>query len=78
MIELLEYFSDTLHSDFSMFGLGLAHIALTVSNVDKLYDELQAAGIKFLSTPQISPDEYAKVVFCKAPEGSYIELVEVL
>ena len=34
--------------------------------------------IQFNSSPQISPDGYAKVVFCRAPEGTMIELVEVL
>lgn len=35
-------------------------------------------SIEFISPPQVSPDSYAKVAFCQAPEGTYIELVELL
>lgn len=58
--------------------IGIAHIAFTVDNLTQLYDELKAEGVPFNSPPQLSSDGYAKVTFCKAPEGTLIELVEVL
>lgn len=78
MIELLDYKRNVILLERTMFGTGIAHIAFTVHNVEEVYKELRAEGIKFNSTPQVSPTGYAKVVFCKAPEGTFIELVEVL
>lgn len=78
MIELLEYGKDKLQEERTMFGLGIAHIAFTVENVEEVYNKLRKKEIKFNSPPETSPDGYAKVVFCKAPEGSFIELVEIL
>ena len=43
-----------------------------------LYQELMEKGVLFNSEPQHSPDGYAKVTFCKDPDGSLVELVEVL
>jgi hypothetical protein len=42
------------------------------------YNRLKDEGVSFNSPPQLSPDGYAKVTFCRAPEGTFIELVEVL
>lgn len=57
---------------------GFTHIALTVKDVDKLFEKLKKKGIKFLSRPQKSPDGYARIVFCKDPEGNIVELVQLL
>ena len=35
-------------------------------------------GVEFISTPKVSEDGGVKVAFCKAPEGTHIELVELL
>ena len=58
--------------------LGLTHIALTVNNLDELYNRLVAERVEFVSLPQLSEDGSAKVVFARAPEGTYLELVELL
>jgi catechol 2,3-dioxygenase-like lactoylglutathione lyase family enzyme len=80
LIELLFY-----HSPFStnrrlrqLHDIGLSHLAFTVEDLDRTYDKLKNQGIRFNAPPQISPDGYAKVTFCRAPEGTYVELVEVL
>jgi catechol 2,3-dioxygenase-like lactoylglutathione lyase family enzyme len=57
---------------------GFSHIACTVGNIVREYARLKKAGVSFISSPQRSPDGYAKVVFCLDPEGNYIELVEEL
>ena len=80
LLELLEVKSQNKqkrnHQD--VCSLGQIHIALTVDNVDEIYNDLMHQGIEFLSKPCVSPDGYAKVCFCKDPEGNYIELVEVI
>lgn len=62
----------------TIYEAGISHIAFTVENLDSLYSMLKQRGIVFNASPQYSPDGYAKVTFCKDPEGNLIELVEVL
>ena len=57
---------------------GITHIALTVSDLDVLYDNLLRAGIAFNAPPQRSPDGKVKVTYCQDPEGNFVELVEVI
>ena len=80
MIELLYYHTHPEKPDMSrkITQIGCSHIALTVPNLDNLYQELSEKGVLFNSAPQHSPDGYAKVTFCKDPDGSLVELVEVL
>ena len=72
MVELLYYDS---HPEGPT---GCSHVAFTVQNLDKVYKEFSEHGIHFNSPPQLSPDGYAKVTFCRDPDGSLVELVEVL
>ena len=80
MVELLCYKSHPEKPDFSrqITMIGCSHIALTVENLDQTYQQLTEAGVEFNSPPQYSPDGYAKVTFCKDPDGSLIELVQEL
>ena len=78
MIELLDYGEDIYLKSNTLFDTGIAHFAMTVGNIDLLYCKLKEEGIEFLSAPQNSPDGKAIVVFCVAPEGTFIELVEEL
>jgi len=79
MIELLKYHSHTVKQrKREIYDIGVSHIAFTVGNLDVEYGRLKDKGIQFNSPPQLSPDGYAKVAFCRAPEGTLIELVEVL
>lgn len=59
-------------------SIGITHIALTVVNLDRAYERLSAAGVRFTAPPQRSPDGSAKVTFCRDPDGTLVELVEVL
>jgi len=72
MIELLEYGKHAVLQTRTLFGTGIAHFALTVKDIS-LYKNLG-----FLAPPTVDPQGYAKVAFCVAPEGTFIELVEVL
>jgi len=80
MIELLDYGKHTEIKPNTLFSNGIAHFAITVEDIDKLYLRLyrRLYNVDFVSPPKISPDGYAKVAFCQAPEGTFIELVEVL
>ncbi len=79
MIELLKYHSHPQEViSRKICDVGPTHIAFTVDNLTTTYQELMAQGIIFNGQPCVSPDGYAKVAFCNAPEGTFIELVEVL
>lgn len=58
--------------------IGCAHVAFTVNDIGKEYRRLVKKGIIFKSPPRKSPDSYAKVAFCRNPDGTFIELVEIL
>jgi catechol 2,3-dioxygenase-like lactoylglutathione lyase family enzyme len=79
MIELLKYQSHPEEQKKRTVNeIGISHIAFTVKDLNIEYKKLKDHGIQFNSPPQLSPDGYAKVAFCMAPEGTLIELVEVL
>ncbi len=79
MIELLHYHSHPRERrSREICDIGITHVAFTVEDLNNEYDKLKAEGIPFNAPPQLSPDGYAKVTFCTAPEGTLIELVEVL
>jgi len=80
LIELLAFRShqSAVENRRSITNQGLTHIAFTVDDLDRAYAALTKAGVIFNAPPQLSPDGYAKVTFCKDPEGNYLELVEVL
>lgn len=80
MIELLEFSSSKAKKTNSstINNVGCSHISITVDDIDKEYNYLKKNGVEFNSLPCISSDGYAKVAFCKDPDGFFIELVEVL
>lgn len=80
LIELLHFHS---HPDQPAWtgtphSTGFTHIALTVDDLDAVCKKLAQAGVFFFAPPQRSPDGYAKVTYCRGPEGVLLELVEVL
>ena len=79
-IELLEFKSPHPRKDVDrkMYDVGPTHVAFTVENVETLHETLLNAGIYCTAVPQLSPDGKAKVTFCRDPDGTAIELVQVL
>lgn len=80
LIELLDFKS---HNDYTakerhIYSVGASHVAFTVDNLDALYHRLLEAGVRFNASPQLSPDGHVKVTFCYDPDGTPVELVEVL
>lgn len=80
MIELLHYKSHpgTRGSSDPICRIGASHAAFTVDSIDKEYARLKSAGVSFESEPQVSPDGFAKVAFCRDYDNCLIELVEQL
>lgn len=79
MIELLKCnIEENMMEDKRLYTYGLSHIAITVEDLSKTFVELKNMGLKYISEPTISTDNYAKVCFFQDPEGNFLELVEVL
>ena len=79
-VELLQYLSHPREgrNDITSCDIGCSHVALQVENVDRLYQRLMAAGTWFHSPPQVDPNGYAKVAYCRDPDNAIVELVQVL
>ena len=80
LVELLEFESHpkSLQNNVEVSNIGASHLAFTVYDLHDTYTKLKNTGIKFNAPPQNSPDGYAKVTFCYDPDGTPIELVEIL
>ncbi len=79
-VELLRFHS---HEDAhprppEPYFVGPTHMAFTVDDLDALHQKLVAVGTPFVSFPQLSPDGRAKVAFCRDPDGTLLELVELI
>ncbi|MFT5170729.1 MAG: catechol 2,3-dioxygenase-like lactoylglutathione lyase family enzyme [Candidatus Marinamargulisbacteria bacterium] len=81
MIELLEFKSPKGTPQTTRpknNDVGASHVAFTVANLQDTMTFLSDRSVEFSSGPCLSPDGYAKVAFCRDPDGTLIELVEVL
>ncbi len=81
LLELLQFKSHPIprfSGERAIYGLGPSHVAFTVSDLKSVYDRLSKAGTVFTSSPVLSPDGLARVVFCEDPDGTPLEIVEQL
>ena len=79
LIELLYYHSHRRSNKKKVYNIsriGISHISMTVNNLQKTYKKLKNKNIRFISKPNISDDGNVMITFCRAPEGTLIELVE--
>lgn len=80
MIELLHYTSHPQpdRGQNTLWETGPTHVAFTVDDVDQTYRQLRARGVKCNSEPIVSPDRKAKLFFCQDPDGTFLEIVQML
>lgn len=78
IIELLDFNKKGIKTESSLLNFGYTHFALTINNIDRLYEKLKELEIEVISSPQISVNKKFKVCFCKDYENNFIELVEIL
>ena len=79
-IELLQYLShpQPVPAPRRACDVGCNHVALQVDDLDALHEKLVAEGIEFNVAPTISSEGFAKITYCRDPEGVLVELVEIL
>jgi catechol 2,3-dioxygenase-like lactoylglutathione lyase family enzyme len=79
LVELLEFRDGSPpETPGDLRRVGATHAALTVDDLDGLFERLRARGTPFLSDPRVSVDGRARVCFCTDPDGTPLELVEPL
>jgi glyoxylase I family protein len=71
MIEIIH--ADTDRGDQTLKTQGIRHLALTVTDFDAAYAELQKHPINYVSEPQDSKGN--RTVFFTDPEGNYLHLL---
>ena len=57
---------------------GIRHIAFTVADVEESWRTLSDHDCEVLSRPVVSPDGTARLFFARDPEGSLLEIVQML
>jgi hypothetical protein len=77
IVELL-YFGSCKINKKSLFENGYTHFALTIDNVNSLYDKFIDNNLPIINTPTISDEKTVKVFFGSDPENNIIEFVELL
>lgn len=79
-IELIEYVkpSGTM-LELATCNTGVAHLAFTVDDVEKTYQDLAARGVKFVSPPQWASAGALKgwgICYFRGPDGITMEIME--
>ena len=77
-LELIEFTNPTIESQNKkkLTNYGFTHIAITVKDLDKIYNRLSKAGVYFNSPPILSADNSLLATFCRDFEGNFLELIQ--
>jgi catechol 2,3-dioxygenase-like lactoylglutathione lyase family enzyme len=79
IVELLHYLDkDNESKDKHINDNGITHFAITISDLDNVYNSLKSYGVQFLSPPQVNFSKTHQVCFCRDFENNLIELVQEL
>ena len=80
MIELLQYYSHPIkrNPDNKIYETGPTHVAFTVEDVNDTYARFSEEDVRCNSAPVVAPDGKAKLFFCQDPDGTYLEIVQML
>lgn len=79
IVELLHYLDvDSEFKEKRIEDNGITHFAITITDLESLYDRLKDSSVAFLSSPQINSLKTHKVCFCRDFENNLIELVQEL
>lgn len=80
-IELLQFLhppSKPLSPDAKSNDVGVRHIAFTVDDINRAYQELLRKGVKFNSPPQREPNVEWASVYLHDPDGAILEFTQLM
>ncbi len=79
VIELMEMLSPLAQTPatFEFNVIGCNHIALTVTDIDNIFEDLKKAGVTFISEPLSSTYDPVKTMFCYDPDNTLVQFVEI-
>ena len=78
-LELFEYASPKgkpFPADFGVNDVGISHIAFEVENLQELYEEFSAKGVRF-NNPPLPVKGRGMVCYLRDPDGITLELLEL-
>lgn len=78
VIELLEYKNSEVQekNNYPANRLGCSHIAITVKDIEVIYNKLLEYDCKCEYKPIFSPDKKVKVMYAHDIDGTILEIVE--
>ena len=83
VLDVLQWLKPPMHGKAydGMNHIGINRICMAVDDVDKMYKDLKAKGVKFLSPPQdirinLPGAKPGRICVCKDPDGVFIEFSE--
>ena len=59
-------------------SIGCSHVGFAVDDVDKAFSRLTDRGFGVNCPPILSPDGYGKVLYAHGPDGTIVELVQIM
>ena len=78
-IELVKYHEPaSADRDHQMTRIGTNHICFNVEDIEKVYADLSARGIEFVTEPIIRETDNGRhgIVYARDPEGNWLEFIE--
>lgn len=78
-IELVKYHEPaSADRDDDMTRVGTNHICFNVEDIEKVYADLSARGIEFVTEPIIRETDNGRhgIVYARDPEGNWLEFIE--
>ena len=81
-LELVQYLNPASGSPtVNRNGLGAAHLAFFVEDLDKFYVETSQKGLKYNNPPTPATDDHGKglmkACYAQDPDGNWLEFVEI-
>jgi catechol 2,3-dioxygenase-like lactoylglutathione lyase family enzyme len=79
-IELFQFYSHPKRAPERVEAgdIGCSHVCLCVDDLEQVYRTLSDRGVRLQCPPQVSRDEHAKITYAHDPDGTIIELVQIL
>ena len=79
-IELFQFFSHPKKAvgTGDITAIGCSHMGFSVDDIDEAYSRLIERGFRVNGSPILSPDGYGKVFYAHDPDGTIVELVQIM